>query len=109
MLFLNGLQDELVPPLHMKTLFEKAKRCEIKEFYSVKNGSHNDTWLKGGEEYYTTMKIFVQKVTKMEKGCMMISSLNNEEEEMSIPTMPHIGVLNYVKECLFGSTHEKSS
>ncbi|KAG2280019.1 hypothetical protein Bca52824_051239 [Brassica carinata] len=47
-LFLSGLQDEMVPPFHMKMLYAKAatrnSQCTFVEFPS---GMHMDTWLTG--------------------------------------------------------------
>lgn len=42
MLFLSGKQDELVPPLHMKQLFELST-SERKIFREFEKGFHNDT------------------------------------------------------------------
>ncbi|KAJ3698019.1 hypothetical protein LUZ61_001724 [Rhynchospora tenuis] len=61
-LFLSGLQDELVPPVHMRLLYEKAiernKDCLFVEF---PNGMHMDTWFTGGDRYWRTINIFLQR------------------------------------------------
>ncbi|CAI9286125.1 unnamed protein product [Lactuca saligna] len=61
-LFLSGLRDEMVPPLHMQMLYAKAagrnKRCTFVEF---PNGMHMDTWLAGGDFYWKTVQTFLQK------------------------------------------------
>ena len=45
--------DELVPPIHMKRLFEASLKSNLRDFYSVLGGSHNDTWSKAGRPYYS--------------------------------------------------------
>ena len=48
----------LVPPAHMKELFDSALSSVYKDFYSVLHGTHNDTWEVGGAEYYEVSIIF---------------------------------------------------
>ncbi|CAN1805909.1 Alpha/beta hydrolase domain-containing protein WAV2 [Linum perenne] len=61
-LFLSGLQDEMVPPSHMQMLYAKAaahnKECMFVEFSS---GMHMDTWLAGGDHYWETIQQFLEK------------------------------------------------
>lgn len=47
MLLISGLRDELVPPSHVKALHDAARQCHIKHFYTVLEGSHNDTYVAG--------------------------------------------------------------
>ncbi|XP_022842868.1 protein ABHD13-like [Olea europaea var. sylvestris] len=62
-LFLSGLQDEMVPPSHMQMLYAKAAarnpQCSFVEF---PNGMHMDTWLSGGDRYWSTILEFLEKV-----------------------------------------------
>ncbi|XP_010047515.2 alpha/beta hydrolase domain-containing protein WAV2 [Eucalyptus grandis] len=61
-LFLSGLQDEMVPPLHMKLLYAKAaahnRQCIFVEFPT---GMHMDTWLSGGDQYWRTIQQFLEQ------------------------------------------------
>ncbi|XP_038711685.1 alpha/beta hydrolase domain-containing protein WAV2-like isoform X2 [Tripterygium wilfordii] len=61
-LFLSGLQDEMVPPSHMQLLYAKAaahnKKCIFVEFPS---GMHMDTWLSGGDNYWRTIQQFLEE------------------------------------------------
>ncbi|KAL9242145.1 hypothetical protein vseg_016174 [Gypsophila vaccaria] len=72
-LFISGLQDEMVPPMHMQLLYAKAaahnRQCLFAEFPS---GMHMDTWLSGGDHYWKTVKQFVEK-----------HAPGNEEDEFS--------------------------
>ncbi|XP_021641148.2 alpha/beta hydrolase domain-containing protein WAV2 isoform X2 [Hevea brasiliensis] len=60
--FLSGLQDEMVPPSHMEMLYAKAaahnKECIFVEFPT---GMHMDTWLAGGDHYWRTIQQFLDK------------------------------------------------
>lgn len=42
----------MVPPFHMKQLYELATSSERKEMYSVLGGTHHDTWYRAGNVYY---------------------------------------------------------
>uniref|UniRef100_A0A803MGA2 AB hydrolase-1 domain-containing protein n=1 Tax=Chenopodium quinoa TaxID=63459 RepID=A0A803MGA2_CHEQI len=61
-LFISGLQDEMVPPIHMKMLYAKAaahnKHCFFVEFST---GMHMDTWLTGGDRYWRTVCEFMEQ------------------------------------------------
>ncbi|XP_019191953.1 PREDICTED: protein bem46 isoform X2 [Ipomoea nil] len=67
-LFLSGLQDEMVPPSHMEMLYAKAaarnKRCLFVEFPT---GMHMDTWLAGGDRYWRTVQQFLQQTAAEKK------------------------------------------
>lgn len=61
-LFLSGLQDEMVPPSYMQILYAKAathnKQCIFVDF---PNGMHMDTWLTGGDRYWRTIQLFLEQ------------------------------------------------
>lgn len=61
-LFLSGLQDEMVPPSHMQMLYAKAaahnRQCTLVEFPT---GMHMDTWLSGGDHYWKTVQQFLEQ------------------------------------------------
>ncbi|KAF8036548.1 hypothetical protein BT93_C2312 [Corymbia citriodora subsp. variegata] len=61
-LFLSGLQDEMVPPLHMRLLYAKAathnRQCIFVDFPT---GMHMDTWLSGGDHYWRTIQQFLEQ------------------------------------------------
>ncbi|KAL2501088.1 alpha/beta-hydrolase superfamily protein [Forsythia ovata] len=67
-LFLSGLQDEMVPPSHMQMLYAKAaarnQQCSFVEFPT---GMHMDTWLAGGDGYWSTIQEFLEKNVSQKK------------------------------------------
>eukprot|EP00600_Ochromonadales_sp_CCMP1393_P003049 CAMPEP_0174988760 /NCGR_PEP_ID=MMETSP0004_2-20121128/20317_1 /TAXON_ID=420556 /ORGANISM="Ochromonas sp., Strain CCMP1393" /LENGTH=432 /DNA_ID=CAMNT_0016242037 /DNA_START=31 /DNA_END=1329 /DNA_ORIENTATION=+ len=62
-LFISGDSDQLVPPRHMRELYELAAKCSFKEFYSVLGGTHNDTFELAGMEYYHRLRDFIKQLT----------------------------------------------
>lgn len=56
-LFLSGLKDELVPPAHMKALYDCCKTKKV--WRELPNGSHNDT--VGEPGYFEYIYEFIKK------------------------------------------------
>ncbi|KAL8502991.1 hypothetical protein ACS0TY_021931 [Phlomoides rotata] len=67
-LFLSGLQDEMVPPSHMEMLYAKAashnQQCLFVDFPT---GMHMDTWLAGGDRYWKTIQEFIARAVPDKK------------------------------------------
>jgi len=59
MLFISGLQDDLIHPNHMKELYDICK-SEDKTLFTVVNGTHNDTWHIGGKKYIKALQEFLK-------------------------------------------------
>ncbi|KAI9296224.1 alpha/beta-hydrolase [Neoconidiobolus thromboides FSU 785] len=57
-LFLSGAKDSLIPPSHMKSLYDQLPSNK-KQFQSFPNGDHNDTFL--APEYFKEMEAFFLK------------------------------------------------
>lgn len=60
-LFLSGLKDELVPPSHMRALYD-ASQAPTKVWTTFPNGSHNDTVAEPG--YFEAIHNFIVGQTK---------------------------------------------
>ena len=60
-LFIVGEKDEIVPKAMMTTLYDLAKTSFLRQKFSVKDGTHNDTWIVGGIEYIEKMNSFFDK------------------------------------------------
>lgn len=65
MLFISGLQDELVPPAHMKQLSRLATRSAWPQLYTVADGTHNDTMFRGGIAYLRVFRAFLERVLEI--------------------------------------------
>jgi len=62
-LYLAGDQDELVPFSHMKSLYEISGRSSIyARIHIIRGGTHNDSWAKGGIEYFNQFNAFISHV-----------------------------------------------
>lgn len=59
-LIIHGDNDKFVPFEHGRELYEVAN--EPKEFYTIPGAGHNDTHIVGGEEYFNTIRRFVDKL-----------------------------------------------
>jgi pimeloyl-ACP methyl ester carboxylesterase len=61
-LFMSGLQDELIPPEHMKRLHDVASASRHRQLHTVANGTHNDTFMKGRTLFYEVFSGFISKL-----------------------------------------------
>ncbi|KAK4529465.1 hypothetical protein CCYA_CCYA01G0322 [Cyanidiococcus yangmingshanensis] len=66
-LFISGRQDELVPPAQMDALYNAchAGSCMLCRMVYIRNGTHNDTWYRGGEQYYQAIADFIQETRSL--------------------------------------------
>ncbi|KAK1830285.1 bem46 family protein [Podospora conica] len=60
-LFLSGLLDEIVPPIHMKKLYELAT-APVKIFKPLPGGDHNSSCIEEG--YFESISDFMGRVTE---------------------------------------------
>lgn len=88
-LFVAGMRDELVPHHHMKTLHALARASVNRVWHAVPNGTHNDTWLRGGDRYFAALRTFLDSVTATASTCATSSDASESApmEEGAIPNM----------------------
>ncbi|CAK9065088.1 unnamed protein product [Durusdinium trenchii] len=60
MLFLTGEKDEMIPPAHSRMLHARAEKSRLRRNVVFPDGQHNDTWEKGGDEYWKVQATFLQ-------------------------------------------------
>lgn len=58
-LFLAGARDELVPHDHMQRLYDSARRSKLKRMHIIPDGTHNESWLQGGKDYWNAFANFM--------------------------------------------------
>lgn len=63
-LIIHGDSDEIVPFGHGKRLYDAA--IGPKEFYTIKGGHHNDTYIIGGEPYLSTINRFIKGLNQQQ-------------------------------------------
>jgi fermentation-respiration switch protein FrsA (DUF1100 family) len=66
-LFIVGLNEEVIPPTHTNQLFNAAEYSVFKHKHFVPGGTHNDTWIKGGKDYMFSIKDFIEKVNELKQ------------------------------------------
>jgi pimeloyl-ACP methyl ester carboxylesterase len=58
-LYLAGAADQLVPHEHMQTLHRLTAQSKLNKMHVVPDGTHNETWVRGGKEYWTAIREFL--------------------------------------------------
>jgi len=83
-LFLAGAMDTLVPHSHMLELFDRMKSAKsdgknLVQMHVVEDGTHNETWMQGGREYWMAIQRFIDEVFEAERasGASSSRSINN--------------------------------
>ncbi len=66
LLVLHGDRDEVVPYEQGKKVFAAAPGP--KEFYTIRGAHHNDTYIVGGEAYFTALKNFIERASGQRGG-----------------------------------------
>lgn len=100
-LLVSGGRDELVPSWHMTRLRQiLGAACDSNNgkhkvsWHLVPDGQHNDTWMKGGEEYYKALAKFLASIGVLSsETCAKPPPPGLEKEGLggagtSIPIMP---------------------
>ena len=59
-LYIWGMKDRIVNPKMMEKLYDTDKGIKAK--FVVEDGTHNDTYIKGGELYFTKLRNFISVV-----------------------------------------------
>ena len=71
-LFLAGAKDTLVPHSHMLELYNRmnksSKGDNIVRMHIVEDGTHNETWMQGGKEYWMAIQRFIEEVFAAEQA-----------------------------------------
>ncbi|KAF4038467.1 alpha/beta hydrolase fold [Phytophthora infestans] len=90
-LFIAGMQDELVPHSHMEKLRSLATSSQRVVWFPVPGGTHNDSWLRGGDKYYSELRQFLEALG-VDTTCLTSDGSSDEDvvppvEENAIPNM----------------------
>lgn len=96
-LFVAGVQDELVPHHHMKTLHRLAVSSKRAVWFEVRNGTHNDTWVRGGDRYFDALRAFLDSVVATRASTCASPASSDEPmtaTEGSIPNMMQQPLVN---------------
>ena len=100
-LFIAGMQDELVPHSHMEKLRSLATSSKHVMWHSVADGTHNDSWVRGGDKYFTKLREFLDTLSD-DSTCLVRDDSRQDIadappiEENAIPTMLQQPLVNSV-------------
>ena len=83
LLFVSGSLDELVPYEMTEKLHQSAVTSAYKELYIVEDGTHNDTWHRGGREYIARLKQFIEKSMTIERRQNRVPAERDQKKDES--------------------------
>ena len=77
-LYLAGDIDELVPHSQMQDLYKKSLLGSVyAKMHIIRNGTHNDSWVQGGREYYKAINAFMSHVIIQGDSLLTTAKLNS--------------------------------
>jgi abhydrolase domain-containing protein 13 len=79
-LYLAGAADQLVPHSHMLTLYQSTQQSRLVKLHVVPNGTHNETWMQGGQEYWMAIKSFLAGAIEVNAKSSIVGSSNTLEK-----------------------------
>jgi pimeloyl-ACP methyl ester carboxylesterase len=108
-LYLAGAKDDLVPHSHMLQLHKSTTRSRLNKIHIIRDGTHNETWTQGGQEYWDAIQSFLAAAVDSSKDASATVSSNSSENmpaalnvaagSSAIPVMPS-GILGMARESL---------
>ncbi|CAJ1935401.1 unnamed protein product [Cylindrotheca closterium] len=116
-LYLAGRRDELVPHSHMLDLFKATTKSRLPKIHIIKRGTHNETWLKGGQAYWDAIKSFMAEAQNAPGSIVTSISSKTEsspvipvgtDSDSSIPIMPS-GLMGLARESMRDINEEQAS
>ena len=85
-LYLAGARDELVPHSLMLQLHKSTTRSRLNKIHVIRDGTHNETWMKGGQEYWDAIRSFIVAAVSTSKTAESsnISSSNDNMPALNV-------------------------
>lgn len=106
-LFVAGKQDELVPHHHMTTLHKLAVSSKRAVWLEIPNGTHNDTWLRGGDRYFAALREFLDSVVAASSASSCSSTDSAcASESAAAEAAPEGAIPNMLQQPLINSLHK---
>jgi len=68
LLFLVGEKDEMIPTAHSQALHSGAAKSSLRKKEVFPEGTHNDTWEKGGERYWEVQAGYIKECLDLLKS-----------------------------------------
>lgn len=89
-LFLAGAKDTLVPHEHMLRLHKErshGKENSLVKIHIVKDGTHNETWLQGGAEYWLAIQSFLKEALSSSSSSILSNNMSSSNIENDGPIL----------------------
>ncbi len=81
-LFFMSAKDELIPIEHMQNLYAKAENAKFKSKFVIKDGTHNESWIKAGRTYFVEFAKFLKKCgANLSKQSIYLDSDLDDDQE----------------------------
>jgi len=111
-LYLAGQKDELVPHSQMLELLKTTTKSRLPKIHIVKRGTHNETWLKGGQAYWDAIKQFLAEAQEGAGSAPVSSQPESStwlgtDSDSAIPIMPS-GLMGIAMESIRDSDGEQA-
>lgn len=92
-LYLSGGKDTLVPPVQMRELYEKSRKRSIcARIHVVKDGTHNETWLQGGNLYWEKIRSFLAEATAISRKNSFFGSNSVSDGDLNVRDAVDVGM-----------------
>lgn len=85
-LYLAGARDELVPHSHMHLLHKLTTLSRLNKIHVIKDGTHNESWIHGGQQYWEAMRNFMSEAAR--RTALSLSGRDIVENNVSSPIRP---------------------
>lgn len=93
-LYLAGRRDQLVPHDHMLCLYRSTTAW--KTIHIVADGTHNETWMQGGQEYWDAMLGFITQAVQQTR--LFLNTPHTSNLALSHLTTESVGASMTVEE-----------
>lgn len=81
-LFLMSAKDELIPIEQMHELYAKSENAKFKSKFVIKDGTHNESWIKAGRKYFVKFAKFLKKCgANLSNISLSLESYLDEEDD----------------------------
>jgi pimeloyl-ACP methyl ester carboxylesterase len=84
--YIAGAKDSLVPHPHMLKLYKMTTRSRLVRLHVVPDGTHNETWVQGGQEYWDAFARFLIQAMQTTETCLdQPTPVKSSNERTEIP------------------------
>jgi pimeloyl-ACP methyl ester carboxylesterase len=86
-LYLAGDADKLVPHEHMLQLYKLSKASRCLRMHIIVDGTHNESWLQGGQEYWENFRSFLGEAIRMNEEAVVAGTIGTSGSSGTVPPL----------------------